>query len=152
MMLHDMTYEDALAKSEHLIALGETTVYLRGETPKPWMVAQGVESGGGYRLNGPSGVYIIAKVQGLTFKWNVDFEGQGANGRGVSLFDRDRLREVMRKLPTPARKEFAKFLRDQVLPSMKLRTAELREALNSQCDSEDCVTGLIAYADEKQAA
>lgn len=150
-MLHDMTYEAALKNAEHLKAIGETTVYLRGDK-FPWMVAKTVESGSAYRLNGPSGMYVIAEVEGITFKWNVDFEGRDANGRGVSLFDRDRLRDVAMKLPAPARAAFARLLAEQVLPGIEKNTSEIREALNKQLDSEDCVRGLIAFAAQSQAA
>lgn len=153
MIFQDMTYEQALEKSEHLIALGETTVHLRDDGPKPWVVAKRVETGGCYRLGGPTGIYVIAEVQGLTFKWSVDFELRDANGRGVSLFDRDRLREVMRQLPAAARKSFAEILACEVMPGLQKHTAEIREALNKQCDSQDCVRGLIDYAnDVKHAA
>lgn len=152
-MFDDMTYEFALTNSEHLIALGQTTVYLHDENV-PWIVASDVEVSGSYRFNGPCGMYVIAKVQGLTFKWNIDFERREANGCGYSLFDRDRLREVARKLPEPARRKFAALLRDKVMPDLEKRTAELREAMNNQIDSEDCVRGLIAFAEgrEKTAA
>lgn len=151
-MFFDMTYEEALEKAGHLKALGETTVYLRDGSSKPWMVAKTVEAGSGYRLNGPSSMYVIAEVEGLTFKWNIDFEGRDANGRGVSLFDRERLREVAMKLPLPARRAFAKLLAETVLPGIEKRTAEVREALNQQLDSEDCVRGLIAFAEQRDAA
>lgn len=151
--MYDMTYEQALDKSEHLIALGQTTIYLR-DGNVPWVIASDVEAGSSYRFNGPSGVYIVAKVQGLTFKWNVDFEKREANGHGYSLFDRERLRDVAMKLPHPARLKFAQFLRDAVMPDLEKRTAELRDAMNKQIDSEDCVRGLIAFAEgrEKTAA
>jgi hypothetical protein len=151
--MHDMTYEQALKHSEHLIALGQTTVYLR-DGNYPWMIASDVEAGGSYRFSGPTGVYIIAKVQGLTFKWSVDFEKREANGHGYSMFDRERLRDVAMKMPAPARYKFAEFLRDSVMPDLEKRTAELRDAMNKQIDSEDCVRGLIAFAEtgEKSAA
>jgi hypothetical protein len=62
------------------------------------------------------------------------------------LFERDRLREVMRKLPPKARAKFAAMLSKEVLPGMEKRTAEIRDGLNKHVDSEDCVRGLIAYA------
>jgi hypothetical protein len=151
--MYDLTYEQALKHAEHLTALGQTTVYLR-DGNYPWAIASDVEAGGSYRFNGPAGVYIIAKVRGLTFKWNVEFEKRDANGKGYSLFDRERLRDVAMKLPEPARDAFAKFLREQVMPDLEKRTAELRAAMNQQIDSEDCVRGLIAFAEtgEKSAA
>jgi hypothetical protein len=152
-MYAEMTYEKALENAKHLIALGQTTVYLR-DGNYPWVIASDVEAGGAYRFNGPSGVYILAKAEGLTFKWNVDFEKREANGQGYSLFDRERLREVAMKLPEAARKKFAKFLRDAVMPDLEKRTGELRDAMNKQIDSEDCVRGLIAFAEgrERKAA
>lgn len=152
-MYGDMTYEFALTNADHLIALGQTTVYLRDEKV-PWVVASDVEVSGSYRFNGPVGMYVIAKVQGITFKWSVDFERREANGVGYSLFDRERLRDVARRLPRPARRKFAELLRDKVMPDLEKRTIELREAMNKQIDSEDCVRGLISFAEdsEKSAA
>lgn len=149
--MYDLSYDQALEKAGHLKALGQTTIYLRDGT-YPWAAASEVEVGGSYRFSGPSGMYVIAKVQGLTFKWSVDFEKREANGLGYSLFDRDRLREVAMKLPQPARASFAKLLREQVMPDLEKRTTELREAMNKQIDSEDCVRGLIAFAQHPAAA
>lgn len=151
--MFNMTYEQALDNAKHLIALGHTTVYLR-DGNFPWAVACECEVGGAYRFNGPTGMYVIARVAGLTFTWNVDFERREANGMSYSLFDRERLRDVAMKLPEPARRSFAKLLRQQVMPDLEKRTAELREAMNKQIDSEDCVRGLISFAEgsEKAAA
>jgi hypothetical protein len=145
MLLYDATYQDALAKAEHLIALGETTVHIKAEGA-PWDKAETVMAGGVWRLNGPTGCYIVARDAGLTFKWSVDFESRGANGQSVSLFDRKRLREVAAMLPPVAREAFAEFLAVSVLPELAKRTNEIREYLNKQAESEDCVRGLIAYA------
>lgn len=146
-MKFDMTYSEALRVADHLIALGDTTVYLRdGGADFPWDKATGCSAGSSYRLNGPSACYIIAEDAGLTFKLNIEFEGRDANGRGVSLFERDRLRDVMLRLPEKARAEFAEMLEDEVLPGLEKHSRELREAMNSQLDSEDCVRGLIAFA------
>ena len=146
--MFDMTYADAIEKAEHLIALDQTAVYLRGDADFPFDKAIDVVSGSSYRLSGPSSAYIIAQDGGLQFKLNVEFEGRDANGRGVSLFDRDRLRELMMKLPAPARKKFADMLAGEVLSGMMKRTQEIREALRAQADSEDCVRGLIAFAEQ----
>lgn len=149
--MFDMTYEQALDKADHLKALGQTTIYLR-DGNYPWVVASGVEVSGGYRFSGPTGMYVIAKVQGLTFKWNVEFEKREANGHSYSLFDRERLREVAMKLPDTARRSFAELLRERVMPDLEKRTAEMREAMNKQNDSEDCVRGLISFAEGRQPA
>jgi hypothetical protein len=147
----DLSYAQALENADHLKALGQTTIYLR-DGAYPWAMAREVEVGGSYRFNGPAGMYVIAQAEGITFKWSVDFEQREANGRGYSLFDRDRLREVAMKLPAPARNSFAKLLREQVMPDLEKRTAELRDAMNKQIDSEDCVRGLIAFAEQQVAA
>lgn len=142
-----MSYRDAIAKAVHFVAVDQTTIYLDDDDPDlPWDAVTRVESGGGIRLNGPAGVYLCAPRAGLTFKWSVDFEGRDANGKSVSLFDRPRLRELMRKLPSPARAAFAQFLAKEVLPVVEKRTTEYRGYLNQQLDSEDCVRGLIAFA------
>lgn len=150
-MYGDMTYEFALTNAKHLIALGQTTVYLRDDAV-PWIAASDVEVSGSYRFNGPCGIYVIAKVQDITFKWSVDFEKREANGRGYSLFDREKLRDVTRRLPEQARKKFAALLREKVMPDLEKRTAELRDTMNMQMDSEDCVRGLIAFAENKEKA
>lgn len=53
----------------------------------------------------------------------------------------------MRRLPPPARRHFAKMLSTEVLPGIAKRSSEIREALNANLDSEDCVRGLIAFAE-----
>ncbi len=140
-----MTYTEAVAKADHLIALGETEVFIEDEGA-PWHKVTGIKGGGGYRFNGPTGIWVIAQDAGLTFKWSVDFEGRDANGRGVSLFDRPRIRDTIMLLPPDVRPIFAEFLANKVLPDLQKRTQELRTAMNQQMDSEDCVRGLIAYA------
>lgn len=145
----DLTYKAAVENAAHLIALGDTTVYLYRDAEFPWEKATSVTSGNGYRLNGPSSAYVIAEDAGLTFKLNVEFEGRDANGRGVSLFDRDRLRTVAMKLPAPARKAFADMLEREVLGALTERSEELRASMNAQLDSEDCVRGLIQFANGK---
>jgi hypothetical protein len=144
----DMTYDKAIKNAEHLIALGQTTQYLY-EGDMPWHIATDVEVGGTYRMNGPAGVYIIGKEAGLTLKWSVDFEGRSAKGASTHQFERDRLRDVMMKLPKTARIKFAKILRKEVLPGIEKNTAEWREMLNRQVDSEDCVRGLIDFAERQ---
>lgn len=149
-MYKQFTYTQAVEKAAHFIALNQTTVHIDDAAPDtPWDRAHSIECGGSYRFNGPTNFYVIAEAAGLTFKWSVDMEGRDANGRGVTLFDRDRLREVARKLPFVARIELAAFFQDKVMPDLKKRTAELREAMNKQIDSEDCVRGLIAFFEEE---
>lgn len=149
MLFGRATYKEALEKAEHLIALGETRVHLeKGDATFPWHNVSDVEEGGAVRLSGPTGVYPIVRQAGLSLYYPIDFEGRDANGRGVSLFDREYLREVMLKLPMPARRKFAELLERRVLPIMAQRTKEIREAFKSQNDSEDCVRGLIYFGQQ----
>jgi hypothetical protein len=146
----DLSVKEALANAEHLKALGETLIYVhRGEDAFPYDKVSAVESGSSYRLGGPSSCYLIAQIDGLTFKLNVDFEPREANGRGVAIFDRDRLRDLMLKLPPGARRSFASLLENECLPGLAKRADELRSALREQADSEDCVRGLIRVAAEQ---
>lgn len=148
--MRDTTVADAIANVEHHKALGLTSIYLYREDPDfPWAHVSNVEAGGSYRLNGPSSVAITADHPcGLSFRLSIDFEGQGANGASVSQFDRDKLRSLAMKLPADARRKFAQFLKVEVLTGLAKRTAEIREALNTQMDSEDCVRGLISFAQD----
>jgi hypothetical protein len=139
--------KEVLKNAPHYRALGQTEIYLDSDDPDlPWEDARDISEGSGVRLGGPTGFYVIAQRDGLNLKWSVDFEERGANGKSVHLFDRDRLREVMRKLPPVARQKLAAWLEDEVLPNVQKLTAEWRELLNRQADSEDCVRGLIADA------
>lgn len=141
------TLKDVEKNAAHYIALDENEIYLDSDDPDlPWRDVTHVASGGGHRLNGPTGFYCFAERNGLTLKWSVDFEGRDASGKSYSLFDRDRLRITMQKLPPIARKALAAFLEEDVLPGVEKTTAEWRERLNRQLDSEDCVRGLIAFA------
>ena len=143
----DLTYCKALENAEHLKAIGHTKVHLFRDN-LPYDKVSRVEAGGGYRLNGPSGVMLIAEVDGITFSQSVDFEKRDANGKGYYDFDRSRLRDLMTRLPVKARRSFAHFLQMEVLPAVRQRTAEFRETMNKQIDSEEAVLGLIAFANE----
>lgn len=150
--MYDLNYTDAIAKAKHLLALGQTTVYVRDQNGFPFDRVAQVESGSSYRLGGPSSCYLVVRQAGLEIKLNVDFERADANGRGVSLFDRARLRDLMLKLSPKARADFAKILETECLPGLAKRSAELREAMTAQADSEDCVRGLILVAREQVPA
>lgn len=140
-------FKDVLKNSTHYVALGQTDIFLEESDPDlPWSEVVRVEAGGGYRLNGPTGFRCIAERDGLTFNWSVDFETREANGASVHLFDRDRMRMTMQKLPPKARKALADFMEKQVLPGVEKVTTEWRGYLNKQLDSEDCVRGLIEFA------
>lgn len=151
-MIRDLSYAEALAKSDALKQLGETTVYIRSEDAGfPFDKVARVEAGNSYRLSGPSSCYLMFEENGLLFRLNVEFESRDANGKGVSLFDRDRLRDVANKLSPVGRVAFAKMLESEVLRPLAERTEEYRKALRQQADSEDCVRGIIAFAQQEPA-
>ncbi|MEM8695223.1 MAG: hypothetical protein AAGE05_04280 [Pseudomonadota bacterium] len=147
-----LSYPEAIEKADHLKALGETTLYLRDDEGFPYGRVVSVEPGSSYRLNGPTSCWLVAEDQGLTFRLSIEFEPYSANGSNVSQFDRKRLRDIMLKLPGPARIAFADMLADKVLPEIAKRTADLRKSLNTQADTEECVRSLIRAAAEKEAA
>lgn len=142
-----MTFKRALELAEPLKQVGSADVYLDDDDPDlPWDLVSGVEAGCAYRLGAPAGVkFTVEHPTGLTFRWEVRFENRDANGHGISLFDRSRLREVMMKLPAAARKRFVAFLDAEVLPALRKSSDELRNAMNAQIDSEECVRGLIEF-------
>lgn len=151
--MSEKTYKRAIDLAEHYVAIGQTEIYLYDrdeEIPSElWALVYSAEEGGSWRLNGPAGVRFHANhPSGLTFKWTVDFESPDANGSGVSQFDREKLRDVIMKLPADGVKSFARMLEHSVLPPLKQRTEELRAAMNKQIDSYDCALGLVAYAKE----
>lgn len=148
----DLTYSQAIANAEHLIALDQIEVWIRDDTDFPYDKVCRVTTGSSYRLSGPTSCRLIVDEAGLTFSLSVDFEHRDANGRGASDFDRQRLRDLMLKLPPPARASFADMLEREVLPPMSQRAEEFRQVQLRQIDSEDCVRGLIAFARAEQSA
>lgn len=146
----ELSFSKAIANKDALVAIGQTDVYLYGDNAKdvPWGQVTDIEVGSSCRLSGPASARMIAVVDGLKFSWSLDFEESGANGSSVSLFDRDGLREAMRKLPPKMRKKFGDLLLSEVLPPLQARTKEFREYLNKQIDSEDCLRGLIFFAND----
>lgn len=150
----DLTYAEAIRNAEHLKALGETTVYLYREKADdfPFDKVTRVEEGSSWRSGMPTSCYLLAEVDGLTFKLNFDFEPSSANGASTHQISRDTMRETFLKLPAAAQQSFANLLEEKCLPAMGQRKAEYLAAINQQSDSEDCVRGLIALARTKEAA
>lgn len=149
----DMTYKKAIELKDNLLAIGEDTIWLRGGMKSgrdelPWSLVTRVESGSTWRLDMPASVSFIAEQDGLTFRWSMDLEERDANGRGVSMFDRENIRFAMMVLNPEARVHFTAWFQHVVLPGLMKRTAAIRASLSAQLDSEDCVRGLIAFASE----
>jgi hypothetical protein len=145
-----MSYKDAIDKAEHLIALGQQEVWISADGA-PWDRASTVVASGCYRLDGPMGARIQAKESGLTLQWDVDFEGKDASGEPVAMFDAPRLREVMIKLPPPAREQFAALLEKEVMPGLQKRAKEWLGYYSKALDSEQCVSALINFAKSEPA-
>lgn len=149
MLFGRTTYKEALEQAPHLVATGETHIYLeKGDVTFAWHNVSDVEAGGAVCLNIPTEVYLIAHQAGLFLYYPVDFAGPDANGGRVPLIDREYLWEVMLKLPIEARRKFAGLLEARVLPIMAQRTKETRDAFKSQWDSEDRVRGLISFGQQ----
>lgn len=146
MLKFETTYSEALKLAPHLIAIGDTRVYLHNTDGFPWAKVTKIEAGGGRRFNGPCGFNAIVEEAGLELILGVDFEERSANGRGVSLFEGARLRDVAGQMSAAGRVKFGQFLADEVLPDLHKRTGEIRDALLQQEASENCVRSLIAFA------
>jgi hypothetical protein len=147
----DWDFATALEKREHFIAIGMTEIWLHDEDEPnfPWGHVARVESGGCYRGGIPTGARFLAFIEGLTFIWSVDFDKRDADRRSVSPFDRERVREIYRLLPPSARYTLRNLLESEFLPEMVKQTAEARAYLNTRADSEDCVRGLISWAEKE---
>lgn len=146
--MREHTFAECAKLADHYKAIGMTDIYLsRADDEKPWIFATSVTAGGGYRLNGPSGVRVRAEHPcGLSFSWCVDFEGKEANGSGVNQFDRDVMLGAAAKMPPKVRAMFAKFLHDEVLEAVRKRTDEVRDALRKQEDSLHALQSIIISA------
>lgn len=138
-----MNYAEAKHNVVHFMALGQKDIWIDDESI-PLNEVTSVIVGGGYRYNGPTGVYLIAEINGVKFRQSLDFEHREANGQGYSAFDAPRLRDVLMQLPRHPRNQFIEILRDKVLPDLTKRTEEMRASLHRQWSSEDLVRGLIA--------
>lgn len=139
------TYRRACALAEHYLAIDQREIWLDENDPDlPWDKVTSVKAGGGYRLNGPTGVRIEANdPAGLSFLWLVDFEARDANGSSTNQFDRVAMLNMARRLPPHVREKFAQFLTDEVLPAVQQRTAEFEEQMKKQRDSLEILQSII---------
>ncbi|POO54368.1 hypothetical protein CPJ18_02400 [Agrobacterium rosae] len=139
------TYRRACALAEHYLAIGQRDVWLEDDDPNlPWDKVTDVKAGGGYRLNGPTGVRIESSdPAGLTFLWFADFESRDANGSSINQFDRVAMLNMARRLPPQAREKFAQFLTDEVLPAVQQRTAEFEDQMKKQRESLEILQSIV---------
>ena len=143
--MSDPTFQRALKLKEHYIAIGQTEIWLRDDS-LPLDAITAIEPGGQWRLSGPTGVYLIAKIAGLTFRSSFEFESRDASGTETHLFDREKIRDLMWRLKPEMRKRFAVVLRDEVFPAVAKRAKEYREMLNKQNEASDFIRGVILGA------
>lgn len=148
--MHNLNYDQAVKNAPHLIALGDSVVYLHDDQENfPWHLVNEIESGCGFRLNGPTGFYAIAKdPSGLTFKLSVEMEERSASGSSVNQFDGAKLKDIARKLPPQGKKALATFFKEKVLPEVSKRTIEWRSYLNKQEDSEAYVRTILSFTEQ----
>jgi hypothetical protein len=140
----NLTYARAIATAEHRIALGQTDVYIDSEWDFPFDKVTSVSSGGTYRLNIPSNIYLHFTEAGLSFRLSYELEERDANGAEQHRFDRARVRNLALKLAPEARGALAAHFKNHILPAVRERADEIAKAYNNQRDALDMVTGLIA--------
>lgn len=141
-----MNFTKASSLAKHYRAIGQTTIFLDDDADDlPWDKVSQVEAGSGWRNGAPTGVRIVAVVDGMSYHWSADFEGHEANGKPASQFDRPVMRDVAMRLPEEARRQLGTILSEEVLPALTKHANEYRAYLNQQVDSQDAVRGLIAF-------
>lgn len=112
--LSERPWQETAEKADSCIALGMTSIYLynRGND-FPWHLASDCEEGGSHRLDIATSVRFKGKHEsGLEFSWSFDIERDDANGSSEYRIDRDRVADVMSKLPTKTVKKFGLYLAD----------------------------------------
>jgi hypothetical protein len=118
------TYAEAIAKAPHLIAIGDTNIYVHdGDFPID-KVAR-IEPGRSYRGGVPVDVYLVVEEAGLKIKKSFEFEDRSANGGELYQF-RDRVHQLMNKLPVDARESLRTHIREKLLPPMEKHRDELQ--------------------------
>lgn len=148
-MILDLTYQKAIEKAEHLIALDETDVYLQNAEGFPFDKVSKVEVGSTYRMGLPTSYRFSVDEAGLCLHTSVDIEPWYATGSATTQIDRGRMRDLVSKLSPTGRRMFADALKREALPAILRRTDEIRASLNQQSDSEDCIRGMIAFAERE---
>lgn len=110
--MRDMTYKEALKAVKHLKAIGETSIWLRGDSEKPWQHVTKVEGGGSHRLDMNTSIWFeaVEPKTGLSFRWRFEIEPMEANGKGHYEINATACRAVMGKLEGKARKMFSDYL------------------------------------------
>jgi len=110
--MKDWTYEEATKQADHLLAIGETEIFLH--TNPPWKIATKCEPGGSHRLDLPTTVWFSGQdpKTGLDFRWSLDIEKDTANGKDYYEIDVERIRYALRELRGYALLGFRTYLAD----------------------------------------
>ena len=106
----NLTYQDAVDKTDALHALGETEIYLHSGN-YPWELVTRCEKGGSHRLDINTSVWFTAYNPDvkLYFKWSFDIEERSAS-KGTYFINVEACEKVLALLNKDARKEFQQYL------------------------------------------
>jgi hypothetical protein len=149
------TFAKAMANADAFKAIGQKRIYLSDldDNPEnfPWGNVTSIESGNLHGWTGVRSINLIAEMDnGLSFHWSVEFsEREGRDKDFMSYFDRDRLIDVMTKLPVAARVQFANFLVSDVVPKLDEVTNKVRTDLGALQSGQATVATLIAFGRAK---
>lgn len=102
-MLEVLDYRECLKKTEAYKSIGQSRIYLYDGSVYPWEHVSSVTPGGSHRLDISTSVRFEACIDGLEFSWSWDIEDRDANGKGHYEINVGRCREIISKLPKPAR-------------------------------------------------
>jgi len=121
------TYEEAIKKADHFLAIGKREIYL-SEPPFPWEHTLSVEPGGSHRLDIATNVWFRAKEPktGLEFRWAFDIEPREANGKGHYMIDVEGCIRTISLLPEAIRLDFQKYL-DECAKEVEKNAKELAD-------------------------
>jgi len=98
------------AHAEYLLAIGQETVYLDDDGPRPWSLVTSVDSGGLMRFGLSVSLRFTAPLPcGVSVSWSVDIERQGANGSPAPVFNAETISGVIANLPEAARGRLRKW-------------------------------------------
>ncbi len=110
---NDKDYGEYVKLAAHYQAIGDTKIYLSGDTSeKPWQYATSCEPGGTHRMDIETNVRFTARHKGLEFSWSFDIEPRSANGSGTYQIDVEGIQRVLAKLPMDVATEFATYLKN----------------------------------------
>jgi hypothetical protein len=107
----DVKWKDAVKKSAHYLAVGQSDIYLYGDSGDyPWEYAVSAEAGCTHRIDIATSISFKAQhPSGLSFRWSFDIEGRNANGASTYEIDAKAVAAMMSKVPTKVRTQLTKY-------------------------------------------